>query len=339
MNSLEELYQQFEQQANEVSDLAALVELRDRYLGREKGLVSLEMKRIPSLPKEERPHFGKKLNELKQQVEQRLDTLSETLKTLAMQRSLEEERVDITLPGFQYRQGKLHPLRMVWRQMQEIFVTMGFSVVGGPEIESDYYNFEALNMPAAHPARDSQDSFYLSKTYLLRTHTSPGQIRTMEKQKPPLRIVIPGKAYRRDALDATHSFMFHQVEGLVVDEGIALSDLKGTLEYFLKELFSPETRVRFRPSYFPFVEPGGEIDISCIFCRGKGCRKCKSTGWIEILGCGMVHPHLFEAVGYERDRYTGFAWGMGIERIAILKYGVEHIRLFAENDIRFLDQF
>lgn len=339
MNPLDDLYREFEERATAVADLTALAELRDHYLARERGAISLELKRIPALPKEERPEFGRRLNEIKSRVEQRVEQLSERFRTEQTQQLLERERVDVTLPGFNYRQGKLHPLRLVWQEMQEIFVTMGFSVVTGPEIETDYYNFEALNMPPGHPARDTQDTLYLNGPFLLRTHTSPVQIRTMEKQAPPIRIVIPGKVYRHEALDATHSFMFHQIEGLVVDENISLADLKGTLEYFARELFSPKTRIRLRPSYFPFVEPGAEVDISCIFCNGSGCRVCKSSGWIEILGCGMVHPHLFEMVGYERDRYTGFAWGMGIDRVAMLKYGIDDIRLFVENDLRFLGQF
>jgi phenylalanyl-tRNA synthetase alpha chain len=223
--------------------------------------------------------------------------------------------------------------------MEDILVRMGFQIVSGPEIESDYYCFEALNIPKGHPARDAQDTFYLSEDLVLRTHTSPVQIRTMEGRKPPLRIAVPGRVFRRDAVDATHSPMFHQMEGLVVDEGIQFGDLKGTLEVFFKELFSEETRIRLRPSYFPFVEPGAEVDISCIFCSGSGCRVCKRTGWIEILGAGMVHPHVFEMVGYDPAKYTGFAWGMGIDRIAILKYQVDDLRLFFENDVRFLRQF
>jgi phenylalanyl-tRNA synthetase alpha chain len=223
--------------------------------------------------------------------------------------------------------------------MEDIFVRMGFTVAVGPELETDYYNFEALNIPKGHPARDDQDTLYIDENLLLRTHTSPVQIRTMEKHQPPLRIVAPGRVYRRDSVDATHSPMFHQLEALVVDEGITLADLKGTLEAFFKELFSKDTRVRLRPSYFPFVEPGAEVDISCVFCAGDGCRVCKRSGWIEILGAGMVHPRVFSMVGYDSERYTGFAWGMGIDRIAILKYQIDDMRLLFENDIRFLNQF
>jgi phenylalanyl-tRNA synthetase alpha chain len=223
--------------------------------------------------------------------------------------------------------------------MEEIAVRMGFSVLSGPELELDHYNFEALNMPREHPARDTQDTLYITENLLLRTHTSPVQIRTMERQQPPIRMVVPGRVYRRDTVDATHSPMFHQMEGLVVDEGITFGDLKGTLEVFLRELFSRDLKVRFRPSYFPFVEPGAEVDIECIFCSSRGCGICKRTGWIEIMGAGMVHPRVFSMVGYDAERYTGFAWGMGIDRIAILKYRVSDLRLFFDNDLRFLRQF
>jgi phenylalanyl-tRNA synthetase alpha chain len=227
----------------------------------------------------------------------------------------------------------------MWREMSDVFVRMGFEVVVGPEVETDYYSFEALNIPRGHPARDDQDTFYVDQNHLLRPHTSPVQIRTMEQREPPLRIVVPGRVFRRDAVDATHSPMFHQVEGLVVDEGITLGDLKGTLEVFFHELFHADVRVRLRPSYFPFVEPGAEVDISCVFCSGSGCRVCKRTGWVEILGAGMVHPRVLEMVGYDPERYTGFAWGMGIDRITLFKYQIDDIRLLFENDLRFLSQF
>jgi phenylalanyl-tRNA synthetase alpha chain len=279
------------------------------------------------------------LNRLKSAVAAALEALQRELKDRARQDRLQTEKIDVTLPGYSFPYGSVHPIRRVWQEMEEIFVRMGFKVVVGPELETDYYNFEALNIPKGHPARDDQDTLYVSESLLLRTHTSPVQIRTMEKQGPPLRIIAPGRVYRRDAIDATHTPMFHQMEGLVVDEGITLADLKGTLEAFFHELFSATTRVRLRPSYFPFVEPGAEVDISCIFCEGEGCRVCKRTGWIEILGAGMVHPKVFKMVGYDSERYTGFAWGMGIDRIAILKYQVDDLRLFFENDLRFLRQF
>jgi phenylalanyl-tRNA synthetase alpha chain len=297
------------------------------------------MRKLGSLPAEDRPAAGQLLNRLKNSVSASLEEKLSLLKKKIDEEKLASGGVDVTLPGYVPPSGGIHPIRRIWREMEDIFVRMGFEVVVGPEVESDYYNFEALNIPKGHPARDDQDTLFVNKNLLLRTHTSPVQIRTMEKRKPPLRIVVPGKVFRRDSVDATHTPMFHQVEGLLVDEGITLADLKGTLEAFFRELFSADTRVRLRPSYFPFVEPGAEVDISCIFCSGSGCRVCKRSGWIEILGAGMVHPKVFSMVGYDPERYTGFAWGMGIDRIAILKYQVDDLRLFFENDIRFLSQF
>ena len=333
------LWDEFRQDLKSASSLDDLSDLRDKYLGRKKGLISLELKKLGGLSSEQRSALGQQLNQLKGQVQDVLSEQRDRLKGQEREAKLIQDQIDVTLPGYPFSQGGIHPLRRVRQEMEEISVRMGFSVLTGPEVESDYYNFEALNIPQGHPARDDQDTLYLSDTLLLRTHTSPVQIRTMERQKPPIRIVVPGRVYRRDAVDATHSPMFHQMEGLVVDEGITLADLKGTLEVFLRELFSAETRVRFRPSYFPFVEPGAEVDISCIFCDGNGCRICKSSGWIEIMGAGMVHRRVFQMVGYDSERYTGFAWGMGIDRIAILKYQVDDLRLFFENDIRFLSQF
>ncbi len=333
------LWDEFCRDLELASSLEDLSDLRDKYLGRKKGLISRELKKLGGLSSEERSAVGQQLNQLKGQVQDAWSERQDRLKNQEREATLTQERIDVTLPGYPFPVGGIHPLRRVRREMEEISVRMGFTVVTGPEVESDYYNFEALNIPKGHPARDDQDTLYLSDTLLLRTHTSPVQIRTMEKQKPPIRIVVPGRVFRRDAVDATHSPMFHQMEGLVVDEGITLADLKGTLEVFLRELFSSETRVRFRPSFFPFVEPGAEVDISCIFCDGEGCRVCKGSGWIEIMGAGMVHPRVFQMVGYDSERYTGFAWGMGIDRIAILKYQVDDLRLFFENDIRFLGQF
>ena len=333
------LWDEFCQDLESVSSLGALSDLRDKYLSRKKGLISLELKKLGGLSSEERSVVGQQLNQLKGQVQEALSEQQDEFKGQEREVKLTQKQIDVTLPGYPFALGRIHPLRRVRQEMEEISVRMGFTVVTGPEVESDYYNFEALNIPQGHPARDDQDTLYLSDTLLLRTHTSPVQIRTMEKQKPPIRIVVPGRVFRRDAVDATHSPMFHQMEGLVVDEGITLADLKGTLEVFLRELFSEETRVRFRPSYFPFVEPGAEVDISCIFCAGGGCRVCKNSGWIEIMGAGMVHSRVFQMVGYDCERYTGFAWGMGIDRIAILKYQVDDLRLFFENDIRFLSQF
>lgn len=316
-----------------------LTEIRDRFLSRQRGLLTLEMQKLPDLPPEERPLAGRLLNELKQQISRSLAEAQQTLKRQELDAQLAQEWMDVTLPGCVSPSGTIHPLHRIRKEMEEISVRMGFAVVTGPEVETDFYNFEALNIPKTHPARDDQDTLYLNENLLLRTHTSPVQIRTMERQQPPLRIVVPGRVFRRDAVDATHSPMFHQMEGLAVDVGITLADLKGTLEVFLKELFSPKTVVRFRPSYFPFVEPGAEVDISCIFCSGDGCRVCKGSGWIEIMGAGMVHPRVFQMVGYDPEKYTGFAWGMGIDRIALLKYRIDDLRLLFENDLRFLCQF
>ncbi|MGH9339956.1 MAG: phenylalanine--tRNA ligase subunit alpha [Acidobacteriota bacterium] len=333
------LWEEFQRDLESVSAVEELGEIRDKYLSRHRGLISLQLRDLGSLPREERPAAGQRLNQLKLRVEESLSRRQSQLAAQEQAISLEKERIDVTLPGYSFPQGGIHPLRRVQEEMEEIAVRMGFTVVSGPELEQDYYNFEALNIPKGHPARDAQDTLYITENLLLRTHTSPVQIRTMEKSAPPIRIVVPGRVFRRDAVDATHSPMFHQLEGLVVDEGITLADLKGTLDVFLKELFSADTRIRLRPSYFPFVEPGAEADISCIFCAGAGCRVCKRTGWIEVLGAGMVHPRILEMVGYDPEKYTGFAWGMGIDRIAILKYQIDDMRLFFENDIRFLRQF
>jgi len=333
------IWSSFQQDLAGISELGQLTEVRDRYLSRQRGLVALEMRKLGQLPPEQRPEAGQLLNRLKEAVSAELDRRQFELKAVETQARLQSERVDVTLPGYSFATGSIHPIYRLWQEMADIFVRMGFEVVTGPEVESDHYNFEALNIPKGHPARDDQDTLYIQENVLLRTHTSPVQVRTMEKRKPPLRIVVPGKVYRRDAVDATHSPMFHQVEGLVVDEGISLADLKGTLEAFFHELFGPEVGVRLRPSYFPFVEPGAEVDISCIFCGGRGCRVCKRSGWVEVLGAGMVHPRVFEMVGYDSEKYTGFAWGMGIDRLALFRFQIDDIRLLFENDLRFLRQF
>ena len=335
----EDVWNQFQEDLRAVSSLQELTQLRDKYLSRQRGVITSELKKLATLPPLRRPAAGKQLNQLKTRVEETLLRQQVELQEKQRLSQWQEERIDVTLPGYAFPCGRLHPLRRVQEEMEEISVRMGFTVVSGPELEWDYYNFEALNMPKGHPARDTQDTLYVTENLLLRTHTSPVQIRTMEKCQPPIRIVVPGKVFRRDAVDATHSPMFHQMEGLVVDEGITLADLKGTLEVFLKALFSPETRVLFQPSYFPFVEPGAEVSISCIFCSGDGCRICKNSGWIEIMGAGMVHPSVLQKVDYDYKRYTGFAWGMGIDRIAMLKYQIHDVRLLFENDIRFISQF
>ena len=333
------LWEAFESELETVSSSVGLTEVRDRYLSRQRGLLTVQLRQLNQLSLQERPLVGKSLNQLKGRIEAALDKREIEIRNQLRLEEIHAGSVDITLPGNSPVLGRPHPLTRVRREMEEIFVRMGFAVLSGPEMELDYYNFEALNMPREHPARDTQDTLYITKDLLLRTHTSPVQIRTMESQKPPIRIVVPGRVYRRDTVDATHSPMFHQMEGLVVDKGITFGDLKGTLEVFLRELFSRDLKVRFRPSYFPFVEPGAEVDIECIFCSAKGCGVCKKTGWIEIMGAGMVHPRVFSMVGYDTECYSGFAWGMGIDRIAILKYRVSDLRLFFENDLRFLQQF
>lgn len=305
-----------------------------KYLGR-KGVVTRFLRNISSLPKEERPSAGKEANRVKQKIEA---ACTRTLERLQEAAEKTTRGIDVSLPGRAAGVGSLHPITQITNRICDIFVRMGFAVVEGPEVESDYYNFEALNIPKNHPARDMQDTFYVSDDIVLRTHTSPTQPRVMEKQAPPVRIIAPGKVYRCDS-DLTHTPMFHQVEGLLVDENVSFGDLKGTLTSFVHQMFDPETKVRFRPSFFPFTEPSAEVDILCVICRGKGCRVCAQSGWIEVLGSGMVHPAVFENVAYDTSRYTGFAFGMGVERIAMLKYGIDDIRKYFDNDIRFLKQF
>jgi phenylalanyl-tRNA synthetase alpha chain len=337
---------EFQQELARVASESDLQVLRDKYLGRKSGAVTALMKSVASSPPELKPVLGRQANELKQEIEQQL---VERKTSLAATRA-PVGAVDISLPGRTPHIGHRHPLTIVREQIEAIFTRLGYQVLEGPEIEDDYHNFEALNMPAEHPARDMQDTLYLSgdvrssdkqgrPATLLRTHTSPMQIRYMESHAPPVRIIVPGKVYRRDDLDLTHTPMFQQVEGLVVGDDITMADLKGTLSAFARELFEPDTKVQIRPSFFPYTEPSAEVFIGCVFCHGSGCAICKRTGWLEIGGSGMVHPAVFESVGYDPERYTGFAFGMGIERIAILKYGVDDIRLFYENDLRFLEQF
>ncbi len=305
-----------------------------KYLGR-KGVITQFLRNISSLPAEERPMAGKEANQVKLKIETACEQALDRLKTAA---EAQAQDVDVSLPGRTAAAGSLHPLTQITHQICDIFIRMGFEVVEGPEVESDYYNFEALNIPKNHPARDMQDTFYVSDEIVLRTHTSPTQPRVMEKRQPPVRIIAPGKVYRCDS-DLTHTPMFHQVEGLLVDENVSFGDLKGTLTSFVHQMFDPQTRLRFRPSFFPFTEPSAEVDILCVICRGKGCRVCSQTGWLEVLGSGMVHPAVFENVGYDTSRYTGFAFGMGVERIAMLKYRIDDIRKYFDSDIRFLNQF
>jgi phenylalanyl-tRNA synthetase alpha chain len=338
------LREQFDRDLTASATGADLRAVRDRYLSRKGGLVSALLKSLGTVPAAERPRLGQLINDLKTHIESQLDA-----RTAAASSSRPAKgAVDVTLPGRQPQIGHRHPLTLLRERIEAIFSRMGFLVLEGPELEDDYHNFEALNMPPEHPARDMQDTLYLASPVrsaagasatLLRTHTSGMQIRYMETHKPPVRLIAPGRVYRRDNFDPTHTPMFTQVEGLVVDEGISLADLKGTLYALARELFGEDRKVRFRPSFFPYTEPSAEMDISCASCHGKGCPMCKHTGWLEILGSGMVHPFLFEAVGYDPEKYTGFAFGMGIERVALLKWGVEDIRLFYENDLRFLEQF
>jgi phenylalanyl-tRNA synthetase alpha chain len=327
----------FLEESQSVVSISELQQLRIKYLGK-KGLVTSQLKTLSEISPELRPEFGKAVNEVKNYIGDELKKIEGSLKEDEHKKRILSETIDITLPGKFVPFGREHPINKVLYEIVNIFLSMGFEVEEGPEVERDYYNFEALNIPKDHPARDMQDTFYISDDVILRTHTSPVQIRVMEKRKPPLKVIAPGKVYRCDA-DISHTPMFHQVEGFMVDTDIAFSDLKGVLELFIHSFFSVETHVRFRPSYFPFTEPSAEIDIGCNFCSGKGCRVCKNTGWIEILGAGMIHPKVFEMVGYDKELYTGFAFGMGVERLTMLKYSIEDIRLFFENDIRFLRQF
>ena len=315
----------------------ALEKFRIDYLGK-KGKVTELTKRLGTLPREERPEAGKAINQLKAWVERELEERIQTIQASLRAQQLAEERVDITLPGRRIPEGREHPITLVSREITEIFVGMGFDVAEGPEVELDYYNFEALNIPKDHPARDMQDTFYISDNVVMRTHTSPVQVRTMEKQRPPVRVITLGAVYRCDS-DVTHTPMFHQVEGLLVDRNISMGDLKGVLTQFVHEMFGREIGVRFRPSFFPFTEPSAEVDIQCVICGGKGCRVCAQTGWLEILGCGMVDPAVYGFVDYDPELYSGFAWGLGVERVAMLKYGINDLRSFFENDIRFLSQF
>ncbi|MGA9754793.1 MAG: phenylalanine--tRNA ligase subunit alpha [Desulfobaccales bacterium] len=309
--------------------------LRVKYLGR-KGALTGVLRSLGGLDPEVRRQVGQEANRAKEALEAALDQALGALKAAA--RRAATATVDVTLPGRRLPRGRLHPLNRIMAEVCDIFLHLGFEAVEGPEVELDWYNFEALNLPPDHPARDMQDTFYFNDQVLLRTHTSPMQIRTREQRQPPVRIIAPGKVYRRDS-DITHSPMFHQVEGLLVDKAVTFADLKGVLTAFVHQMFGPEVGVRFRPSYFPFTEPSAEVDIECVMCSGHGCRVCKATGWLEVLGSGMVHPAVFEAVGYDPEIYTGFAFGLGIERIAMLKYGIDDIRLFFDNDLRFLKQF
>lgn len=336
-DEIQQLYQKALAHLAEAKTSKELEEIRVKMIGK-KGELTTILRGISKLPPGERPKVGELANQVRDKINAVLVEKLKEMETLKLAEELKKERVDITLPGSPYPLGTRHPLNLIMDKIQEIFIGMGYQVVGGPQIETDYYNFEALNVPKDHPARDMQDTFFLPGGYLLRSQTSPVQIHTMEKQAPPVRIIAPGAVYRCDA-DITHSPMFHQVEGLLIDDNITFAHLKGTLEHFLHELFGKERPVRFRPSYFPFTEPSAEVDISCLACGGEGCRICSQTGWLEILGAGMVHPKVLEQVNYDPNKVGGFAFGVGVERIAMLLYGIGDIRLFFENDLRFLRQF
>ncbi|MFK5925255.1 MAG: phenylalanine--tRNA ligase subunit alpha [Desulfuromusa sp.] len=334
---LQQLQQDTLSSLQQAVDLKSLQDVRVQVLGK-KGSLTEIMKGMRNLSAEERPAIGHLVNNLKSEFENFFAARQLELQQLDIAAKLAGEKVDVTLPGRRTATGSLHPVTLVTDQVIEIFSRLGFAVAEGPEIEQDFYNFEALNIPKDHPARDMQDTFYISDDRVLRTHTSPVQIRTMLKHQPPIRVIAPGTVYRRDS-DLTHSPMFHQVEGFLVDEQVTFGDLKGVLTHFLNEFFGAGHRVRFRPSFFPFTEPSAEVDIECVICGGKGCRVCGKTGWLEILGCGMIDPAVFASVNYDAEKYSGFAFGMGLERMAMLKYGVNDLRLFFENDLRFLKQF
>jgi phenylalanyl-tRNA synthetase alpha chain len=339
LQKLDELEKEARLEVNKAQSVEELKETRIRILGK-KGELTTLLRSLSSVDPDQRPKVGSAANALRLELEKLFLNKEQLLRDASLGDKWAKEKLDITLPGRPASLGQKHPLTLITDEIKEIFIGLGFQVAHGPEIESDYYNYEALNFPADHPARDMQDSFYITPEFLLRTHTSPVQIRVMEKLAPtlPVRIIAPGKVFRRDD-DATHSPMFHQVEGLAVDRDITFSDLKGTLLLFAREMFGPEQKIRLRPSFFPFTEPSAEVDISCIMCEGEGCRVCSDTGWLEILGAGMVHPRVLEVAGYDPKQVTGYAFGMGVERIAMLKYGIADLRLFFTNDLRFLKQF
>lgn len=338
-NKLNSLKKEALEELSKVIDKDSLNDLKIKYLGKKSQLAN-SLRQLGLISQEERPRIGQIVNSIREELEQTIESKLEQLKKTEFTKRLASEKIDVTLPGRSDVLGHKHPLTLTLNRIKQTFMNMGFDVAEGPEIENDYYNFEALNLPKDHPARDMQDSFYITKEFLLRTHTSPVQVRTMQAAGPnsPIRIIAPGKVYRRD-YDATHSPVFQQVEGLVIDKGIRFSDLKGTLELFVKQMFGENVKLRFRPSFFPFTEPSAEVDISCVMCGGGGCRVCSSTGWLEILGSGMVHPRVLEMSNYDPDKVSGFAFGMGIERIAMLMYSIDDLRLFYENDLRFLEQF
>jgi phenylalanyl-tRNA synthetase alpha chain len=335
---LEVIKRQSTQELESVNNLQQLEELRIKYLGK-KGELTQVLRGMGSLSAEERPIIGQLANEIRDYINEKIEETAYVLKRRELENRLRTEFIDVTMPSKRKELGNKHPITKVLDEIKEIFIGMGFSVVEGPEVEKAYYNFDALNVAKYHPARDMQDTFYITEDILLRTQTSPMQVRTMEQSKPPIRVIVPGRVYRADEIDATHSPMFHQIEGLVVDKGITMANLKGTLDVFAKKLYGDSVRTKFRPHHFPFTEPSAEMDCSCFACGGKGCRVCKGSGWIEVLGAGMVHPNVLRNAGIDPEVYSGFAFGLGLDRIVMLKYGIEDLRLMFENDKRFLSQF
>lgn len=337
-NKLNEIQEAALRKIEEAKDSEALQEIKVKYLGK-KGELTTILKSMGSLSKEERPVMGKLVNDVKKVVEEKLEEAIKKIKEEEKNKKLQSEVIDITLPGNKNVIGKRHPLELTIERIKDIFISMGFTIEDGPEVELDYYNFEALNIPKNHPARSEQDTFYINDNIVLRTQTSGVQVRTMEKQKPPIKMISPGKVYRADSVDATHSPIFHQMEGLVVAKGVTFADLKGTLELFTKKMFGDKVKTKFRPHHFPFTEPSAEMDATCFVCGGKGCNVCKGSGWIELLGCGMVHPNVLRNCGIDPEEYSGFAFGFGIDRMVMLSYGLDDIRLLYESDMRFLNQF
>lgn len=337
MENLQNLVTEALAKVEQAQDVQVLDQVRVDYLGK-KGVLTAQLKNLGKLSNEERPTAGAKINEAKQQVEEGIRAKKAELENAALAEKLKSESIDVTLPGRGPQAGGLHPVTRTLQRMESFFKNAGYNIEFGPEVEDDFHNFEALNIPSHHPARAMHDTFYFDASTLLRTHTSPVQIRTMETQQPPIRIICPGRVYRCDS-DVTHTPMFHQVEGLVVDKKVSFADLKGTVEQFLRVFFEKDLKVRFRPSYFPFTEPSAEVDMECVMCNGDGCRVCSHTGWLEVMGCGMVHPKVFESSGVDPEQYSGFAFGMGVERLAMLRYKVNDLRLFFENDVKFLEQF
>ncbi|MGM0437143.1 MAG: phenylalanine--tRNA ligase subunit alpha [Bacillota bacterium] len=338
LERIRELEEEVKKDFSEVSDLDNLENLRIKYLGK-KGEIQKIFGKMSKVDDDKKPIVGKETNILKNKIEDYIEEKKEFLAKKRKQQKIEEEKIDVTLPGIKQKMGHYHILTKVMREVEDVFIGLGFTIEEGPEIESEYYNFKALNIPEGHPARDLQDTFYIDDNFLLRTHTSPVQVRTMEKNRLPIRMIAPGRVYRSDELDASHSPNFHQVEGLVIDKDISFSDLKGSIETIVKKLYGENREIRFRPSYFPFTEPSAEVDVSCVVCEGEGCSLCSNTGWLEVMGSGMVHPNVLKMSGIDPNVYSGFAFGMGWDRIAMLKYGIDDIRLLFENDARFLEQF